>query len=109
MENLGMNLLRENLSDILKERDQAAAVLEPLDDLDAIKKGLKYSLISGKVDRRKLDEYTRSYGIDTRHKIKIIITRPYMEKGIKGLILYKNVVYKYFILGSWVKVGILDF
>lgn len=105
MENLGMNLLRENLGDILEDRKRNDLELIPVNDVDVIGKGLKYSLIDGKIDRKKLREYTDNYGIDSRYIIKILVSNEYEKYYfIKGAIQYKKSIYKFYIMDNHVNV-----
>lgn len=105
MESLGMNILRENLGDILEDRKRKDLELTPINNIDVIGKGLKYSLIDGKIDRRRLREYTDNYGIDSRYKIKILVSNEYEEYYfIKGAIQYKKGIYKFYIMDNHVNI-----
>lgn len=110
MENLGMNILRENLGDILKDRNRGDSELLPKNNKDVILKGLKYAVMNGKIDRKRLDNYTLNYGIDSRHKIKILVSNEYENYYyIRGVLQYKNDVYTFYIMDDIVSIkNVLD-
>lgn len=100
-----MNILRENLGYILEDRKRRDLELIPINNIDVIGKGLKYALVDGKIDRRKLREYTDNYGIDSRYIIKILVSSE--EENyyfIKGAIQYKKSIYKFYIMDNHVNV-----